>query len=166
MRGVAIAVSAVLTVAACGGTPPPVPVIADQADVRLLAGEWVGEYGSAETGRAGSIIFTLDAAEDHAHGDVLMGPANRAWSDVDRSAAPVRPEPTDGQVLSIRFVRAEGNRVSGILEPYTDPACGCLVRTEFVGRLQGDTVAGTFEIRHLTGGSPRTGQWRVVRVRH
>ena len=44
----------------------------------LLAavGEWVGEYSSAETGRVGSIVFTLAAGRDTAAGDVMMVPAN------------------------------------------------------------------------------------------
>ncbi len=151
---------------ACGGAPPPVPVLATQADIRRLAGEWVGEYGSTQTGRAGSIVFTLDSVEDHAHGDVLMGPANRDWSGFDRAHVPgVAPRPTEGQLLSIRFVRAEGDRVSGTIAPYKDPACGCPVQTEFVGRVRADTIAGTFEIRPLGGGGSRTGEWRVVRRR-
>lgn len=151
---------------ACGGPPPPVPVLASAADIRRLAGEWVGEYASAQTGRAGSIVFTLDSAEDHAHGDVLMGPANREWSDFDRDRVPgAVPRPAEGQVLSIRFVRAAGDRVSGTIASYTDPACGCPVQTEFVGRVRADTIAGTFEIRPVGGGGARTGEWRVVRRR-
>ncbi len=167
MRSITALSTALLTLVACGGSPPPpVPVLADPAGVRELAGEWIGEYASSETGRAGSIVFTLDSAESHAHGDVVMGPANRSWTGFDREGMPPRPEPMDGQVLAIQFVRAAGDRVSGTLDPYTDPACQCLVRTEFVGRLVGDTISGTFEIRQLTGGSPRAGEWRVVRVRH
>lgn len=156
---------AVLLAVACGGSSPPVPVLATVADIRQLAGEWVGEYASAQTGRAGSILFTLDSAEDHAHGDVVMGPPNRVWSGFSREEMPQRPARAESQVLTIRFVRAEGDRVSGTLQPYTDPQCQCTVRTEFFGRLRADTIAGTFEIQPVGGGTPRRGEWRVVRQR-
>lgn len=165
MRQLTVTSSVLLALAACGGPPPPVPVLADPADARQLAGEWVGEYGSVQTGRAGSIQFTLDSAEEHAHGDIVMGPANRSWTGFDREGTPPRPERMDAQILAIQFVRAAGGRVSGVLDPYTDPSCDCLVRTEFVGRLVADTISGTFEIRQVHGGTPRTGEWRVVRVR-
>ncbi len=156
---------AALVVLACGGSTPPVPVLATPADIRQLAGEWLGEYASTETGRAGSIVFTLDSAEDHAHGDVVMGPPNRVWSGFSRDETPRRPVVSESQVLAIRFVRAAGDEVSGTLEPYADPACLCPVRTAFIGRLRADTIAGTFEIRPLGGGAPRRGEWRVVRHR-
>jgi hypothetical protein len=156
---------AALLALACGGSSPPVPVLASAADIRRLAGEWVGEYASAQTGRAGSILFALDSAEDHAHGDVVMGPANRVWSGFSRDEMSQRPARAESQVLTIRFVRAAGGEVSGTLEPYTDPQCRCTVRTEFYGRLRADTIAGRFEIRPVGGGSPRRGEWRVVRQR-
>lgn len=152
-----------MLVACRGSPPPPVPVVASPWDIRQLAGEWVGEYGSAATGRAGSIVFTLDSAEDHAHGDVIMGPTNRAWLGFESPGTRPPPEASEGQVLSIRFVRAAGDRVSGVLEPYTDPSCDCRVRTEFVGRVAADTISGRYEIRSLSGGPPRAGEWRVVR---
>lgn len=151
--------------AACSRAAPPVPVLATEADIRLLAGEWVGEYGSPESGRSGSIAFTLDSAEDHAHGDVLMGPPARNWTAFeDRIIEPFELAAREGtQVLTIRFVRAAGDQVSGVLDPYDDPTCGCPVRTEFVGRLIGDTLSGTYETRPTTGGRATAGRWRVVR---
>ena len=155
----------VVLAVACSRAAPPVPVVASPADIRRLAGEWVGEYGSRETGRSGSIVFTLDSAEDHAHGDVLMGPPVRTWSAFeDRMNEPLGSGAREGmQVLTIRFVRAAGDQVSGVLDPYNDPACGCPVRTEFVGRLVGDTLAGTYATLHVAGGRATAGRWRVVR---
>lgn len=153
-------------VAACSRAAAPVPVVASPADIRRLAGEWTGEYGSPETGRSGSIVFTLDSAADHAHGDVLMGAPTRNWSAFqDRTIEPVASgEREQMRVLTIRFVRATGDQVSGVLDPYDDPACGCPVRTEFIGRMVGDTLAGTYETIHVAGGRAATGQWRVVRA--
>lgn len=162
--------SVVLVVAAvavaCGRAAPPVPVLATATDIRRLAGGWVGEYGSPETGRSGSIMFTLDSAEDHAHGDVVMGPPTRNWTAFeDRTLEPFGMAAREGtRVLSIRFVRAEGDLVSGMLDPYDDPACSCQVRTEFVGRLVADTLAGTYETRRSAGGRPTAGRWRVQRA--
>ena len=155
-----------LLVAACSPTAAPVPVVASPADIQQLAGKWVGEYGSPETGRSGSIVFTLDSAADHAHGDVLMGAPTRNWSAFeDRTNEPVASGAREGmRVLTIRFVRASGGQVSGVLDPYEDPACGCPVRTEFIGRLVGDTLAGTYETLRVAGGRGTAGQWRVVRA--
>lgn len=152
--------------AACSRTAAPVPVVASPADIQRLAGEWVGEYGSPETGRSGSIVFTLDSAEDHAHGDVMMGPPVRNWSAFeDRTNEPVASGAREEmQVLTIRFVRATGDQVSGVLDPYDDPTCGCPVRTEFIGRLVGDTLAGTYETLRVAGGRATAGRWRVVRA--
>jgi hypothetical protein len=162
------AVLCAASLAACSRTAPSVPVLATAADIRRLAGEWVGEYGSPETGRSGSIVFTLDSAEDHAHGDVLMGPPVRNWSAFnDRTMEPMGSVAREGaEVLTIRFVRAADDQVSGVLDPYQDPSCACTVRTEFVGRLAGDTLSGTYETRRATGGSATAGRWRVVRSRH
>jgi len=40
-----------------------------------LTGEWAGDYSSVESGRSGSISFTLRAAGDSAFGDVVMIPS-------------------------------------------------------------------------------------------
>src|SRR2546430_1224221 len=60
--------------AACSSARPPVPMVGQARDVAALAGDWVGEYSSAESGRSGSISFTLRAQGDSAVGDVVMIP--------------------------------------------------------------------------------------------
>src|SRR5213596_3205344 len=67
----------VLTLTACGASRAPVPLVGASADVAALTGEWAGDYSSAESGRSGSISFTLRAAGDSAFGDVVMIPS--AW---------------------------------------------------------------------------------------
>lgn len=161
MTGVGLGL-AVLT--ACQGPQPPVPVM---GDIETLAGRWEGEYGSRESGRSGSILFTLLAGADTAHGDVLMVP--REWE--------LPPQPRAGdpdamdfrrdrapQVLPIAFVRCVNGMVEGRLEPYHDPDCGCMLTTTFTGKLVNpSTFEGTFTSIHGSGGRTVRGWWRVTK---
>jgi hypothetical protein len=150
---------------ACGQPQTPVPVVGVVADVSQLAGDWTGEYSSVESGRRGSIVFHLSAGADTARGDVLMAPM---WT----GRPPAEPAPPSGmpatpttQMLRIEFVRIAGGEVSGLLAPYTDPTCGCTLRTTFIGRLQADTLEGTYTSLHRQTGERQSGRWRVVRER-
>ena len=73
MRVITIAALVSLT-AACAANPSPVHVAGATSEIDRLAGEWTGEYTSVETGRSGSITFTLRAGSDTAFGDVVMIP--------------------------------------------------------------------------------------------
>ena len=153
-------------VLACAGNPAPVPVEAAGQDVAALTGRWEGSYDSDETGRSGSIVFTLAAGRDTAAGDVLMVPTGTNMP-LRRAGEPpgrMGPAAPDAQVLTIRFVRLDGARVSGTLEPYRAPECDCALATAFTGRLEGDTIRGTFT---TTGPAVRTthGEWEVRRRR-
>ena len=64
-RSLVVAALAVLG-SGCASVQSPVPVAGEQSDIASLAGEWAGEYSSAETGRGGSIVFKLSAARDTA----------------------------------------------------------------------------------------------------
>lgn len=149
-------------VAACAPAPPsPVPVSVGSGSAATLAGEWVGEYESPAVGRAGSIVFHLDAGRDTAQGDVLMVPRIGRSPSADEHGAAARPAAAP-QVLTIRFVRLDGARVTGALDPYIDPECGCSVVTTFEGAVAGERLRGTF----VTRGEPRgpvTGTWSVER---
>ena len=163
LKGIAI-VSVTAALAACAAPSTPVPVVGAPADVAQLAGEWEGQYSSVETGRSGSIFFHIAAGTDSSHGDVLMDPAvlglRRAAGDPTAVGQPtVRP----GQAIGITFVRVAGGRISGRLEPYTDPDCSCPLYTTFEGALKGDTLSGTYSSHHETGGYTQHGEWRVVR---
>jgi hypothetical protein len=151
-----VATGALVLLAACGYQPPPVTVSAPPGELALLEGEWRGEYLSRESGRAGSILFVLEAGQDTARGDVLMVPGPGLLP--DRAAD--RPM---GEVIGIRFVRLEHGTVRGVLDPYRDPECGCRLTTTFAGTLRGDTISGTYSSRHLEGGLIQHGQWRVLR---
>ena len=154
---------ALLVLAACTSqTPPPVTVVAGKADLEVLAGEWWGEYSSADSGRQGRIRFQLEAGERTAHGDVVM--MTDRSSGVPDPANPASRGPVV-EALSIRFVQldAGGAAVVGNLEPYRDPACGCILSTTFLGHLDGDRISGTY----VSNGGPEhptvTGRWRVDR---
>jgi hypothetical protein len=144
--------------AGCVGPGLPVPV---RGSVEPLVGEWVGDYRSAESGRSGSIIFTLEAGKDTAVGDVLMIPV-----------APELPSPDtrieDGghrrpRVIRISFVRCEGNEVTGWLEPYPDPDTGEQTATTFDGVIKGNRLEGRFVSYLELSGRRQTGTWTVTR---
>jgi hypothetical protein len=151
-----------LLLAACAANQPSVPLVGRSADVAALAGEWTGEYSSTESGRSGSISFTLRAAADSAFGDIVMVPAG--WG---RPLAPWRGETPTAQrpmteVLTINFVRVEQGRVNGTLAPYADPQTGTRLLTTFNGQLSGNTITGTY-ITRLPSGETQTGRWTVQR---
>jgi len=152
-----------LLLAACAANPAPVPVVGASADVASLAGEWSGDYSSTESGRSGSISFTLRSAADSAFGDVVMIPAGwgrplTPWRGESSSAAQ-RPQ---SEVLTINFVRVQQAHVNGTLAPYADPQTGERLVTTFTGELSGNTISGTYTTR-LTSGATQTGRWTVQR---
>ena len=168
MKTAAIAVSLAVTAAlgGCTARQRAVPIVGAPGDVSALVGQWVGEYSSTETGRIGSISFTLRALGDTAHGDVVMVPNGwsqplQPWRDETTRAAE-RPRP---EVLTISFVRVTGNEVSGELAPYRDPGCDCALHTRFVGRLNRDVIEGTFTTRQGQLAQEQRGRWSAKRAR-
>ena len=148
---------------ACGGSQSPVPVVGREADISRLAGEWSGDYSSGETGRSGSILFTLKSGTDTATGDVVMTPRYAAAGPTQAGPPSPQSAPQPSQAIDIKFVRVTGGMVSGSLAPYTDPTCNCPLHTTFVGRLVGDTLSGTYSSRHENAQDVQQGRWRVVR---
>jgi hypothetical protein len=148
----------VAVAAACVGPSLPVPV---RGSVEPLVGHWVGEYSSSETGRSGSIVFTLEAGRDTASGDVLMVPANVEMS--SPTAKIDDPGYRRPQVIKISFVRCEGNEVTGWLEPYPDPDTGEKLSTTFDGTIKGDRLQGQFVSYSEVTGQRRVGKWVVDR---
>jgi hypothetical protein len=162
VRSVHPAVFLAAVLLGCGGTQAPVPVVGREVDVSQLTGEWYGEYSSVESGRSGSIVFKLVAGADSAAGDVVMTPQ---WT-TRQGNMPMPPSATQApasQPLSIRFVRVSGGQVSGALDPYPDPSCGCTLHTTFIGRLRSDTLEGTYTSVHEQTRDLKKGRWRVVR---
>ncbi len=153
-----------LALVACAANPSPVPMMGPAGDVSALAGEWVGEYRSVETGRMGSISFKLQAGSDTAFGDVLMVP-RQAQTGGDVSQNPGVPGCTAAQILTIRFVHVAAQRISGTIEPYRCPDCGCLLVTVFRGELKGNRIDGDFVTTHSQGDEPpQKGSWWATRT--
>jgi hypothetical protein len=150
-------------VAACTASrPAPVAVTGDSTP---LVGTWTGSYTSPSTGRSGSIVFTLGAAGQSARGDVVMTDATsgKVFERANREGPNVQMG-GQSQVLTIQLVRVGDGTVTGTLDPYRDPACNCPVETTFTGRLDGDTIAGTFATR----GSEiptQTGTWHMKQTK-
>lgn len=154
----------VVALGACSTQPAPIPMQGSPMAVRRLVGSWAGAYASAQSGRSGSISFTLSAERDTAYGDVIMIP--RGLNHPLRAAMEEESGATGGehqQLLTIRFVAVRGDRVEGTLEPYRDPECGCLLLTRFEGRVLGDSIVGTYRSHHVEGGNNVSGTWQVKR---
>jgi hypothetical protein len=154
----------VCALAACASVPAKTPVTGNAAAIDQLAGEWEGLYTSDETGRSGTIAFRLRAGSDTAEGDVVMTSReamDAATSGVHQSRV---SSSTASEVLTIRFVFVSDGEVRGVLNPYRDPDCRCILTTTFRGMLRGNVIEGSFisegeGIHHL----PTKGRWRVVR---
>jgi len=140
----------------CSSAPRPITVSGTPMDLQSLAGEWSGEYHADGGGRQGTVVFKLAAGADSAHGDVLMFPRALATTE---EAAVRQPLP---QSLAIRFVRADNGKVNGVLTPYIDPDCQCRADTVFEGKLEGDTIEGTYSVARA-GNDAITGTWKVKR---
>ena len=157
-----------LAVAGCPSSQPkpdstvanPSPLVpVGGTDVSALAGKWVGEYSSSETGRSGSIVIEFKSGGKVARGDVLMKPKDYSAS-APEGTDPLKSMP---QILQISFVNVEGGAIKGTMDPYTDPACNCQVDTTFVGKLTGDTIEGTFSTTPSGQNAPKVGKWKMTR---
>jgi hypothetical protein len=144
-------------------TATSVRIAGPRIDLDELVGEWAGTSRNLDTGREGSIWFSLARGEDHAHGNVVVTPARRTTGhmrDVPTAGGVQGP----GRVLPIRFMVAWGNEVAGFLEAYWDPDCECGATTEYRGLLRDDTIVGTFVTR-FQNGLIHTGRWTARRHR-
>lgn len=162
----AFVLTLVLMTAACGWRRTPVPVISDSGSVGLLVGSWSGEYISKETGRSGSISFELASEKDTAYCDVVMIPAvqNLKIAVESSNQAPVVRQPALAEPLKVKFVRLGEGRITGNLEPYTDPDCACTVSTTFAGRFTGaNRIEGTYVTTGRALNLSTAGQWKVTR---
>lgn len=162
MKAIAIGlIAAVLS--SCGSRPMPVQLQGDPVSIAWLAGSWTGEYWAGAGGRHGTLNFDLASGTDTLYGDVRMiDPSGRLILPADPGATH-RVHVLSPQSLRIDFVRATGNTVHGVLEPYRAPDCDCVVTTSFVGQVHGDEITGTFETRG-GGAIQQTGLWRMTRI--
>lgn len=144
----------------CSRRPPEIELTSSDFDLNPLVGVWRGEYTNLAAGRSGTIAFTLRAGEAAASGNVVMIPAS-AHDSLSSPAAVER------SVLKISFIRKEGRKVTGSLDPFRDPDCGCRVVTTFEGAFTDSrTIEGTFTTVPIEAGPKVTGgRWKVTRVK-
>jgi hypothetical protein len=163
------AVGAIMLVPGCALRAPRTEISTNDFDLSPLIGQWSGEYSSEATGRTGDISFALRAGEAAASGRIEM-----VAREPEQVVVPAERPMVNGslgvsasRLLTIHFVRKEGNRVIGLLDPYTDPDCACRVTTTFEGAfIDGRTIEGTYstigsELAHIPAG----GQWKVTRAK-
>lgn len=144
----------------CARRTPEIELTSSDFDLNPLVGEWRGDYSNPETGISGTIAFTLRAGESSASGNVVMIPRS-ADSSLASAAAVAR------SVIKINFVRKEGRKVTGSLDPYRDPDCACQVTTTFEGAFtDARTIEGTFTtVPSQTGHNVTGGKWKVTRLK-
>jgi hypothetical protein len=159
-----LAAAGALMAAACTPVVMKTPVSGTASATARLVGDWHGDYSSIESGRRGLIAFRLNAGADTADGDVIMQAGDEGEPSAPNASTSWDALRTTHQPLSIRFVFVSNDEVSGALDPYRDPTCGCTLTTTFRGTLRGDVIEGTFRsegsgFHHL----PQSGRWRVKR---
>jgi len=132
-----------------------------------MAGEWHGGYANPSTGGSGAIRISIPREEHGAYGEIVMSGAGRPLRSMSEAGPGPRPDPASiaAEPLFIRFVRVSGATVTGALEPYQDPECGCIVSTTFTGTLSGDVLEGTWVSNGGTFHATQYGTWRVTRER-
>ena len=155
------ALALTLLAGACTYQGAPIPVA---GETRLLEGQWEGTYVSGETGRRGTIFFTLKAGTDSAYGDVVMLPLR-----LERADPPTLPEQPvtivpAPRLLTIAFVQCEDGAVTGQLDAYNDPETGERLRTIFIGKLKGKKLEGTFTMFYPRAGRHLSGTWEATRL--
>jgi len=155
---------AIFLVWGCRSAQNPVNIYGEKVDLELLEGEWKGDYFSKDTGRSGTIEFSLTSEGAKAFGDVLMIPrgTREPYHPVGYREK-IMMDPQFPKFLTINFVEAENGNVKGELTPYWDPEMQRRMYTVFEGVLKGDTIEGTFESRFEQSPIYFYGQWKVLR---
>jgi hypothetical protein len=157
--------------AACGGRRadadlPAVPVEGSRRDIRMLAGEWEGEFVSARGSRRGTIVFSLRAGGDTAHGRVVFSGPTPPPGCTDPLSKATESRVTGEIVLTLGRVNVGGESVGGWLRPYPDPELGCLMDTWFEGTIDRDTLEGMYFSNPADSAQAiRLGTWWAARRR-
>lgn len=152
---------------ACATKTPGIELTSSDFDLNPLVGVWRGAYSSAQTGRSGTIAFTLRAGESSASGNVVMIPKADSLLTAEEREAVENVSAAARTVLSIHFIRKEGGNLNGTLDPYRDPTCACTVTTTFQGSFRDSgTIEGTYTtVPSAAGSSVTSGKWKVTRVK-
>jgi len=161
-----IAALAASTVA-CATKPPGIALTSSDFDLQPLVGVWRGDYSNPQTGRRGTIAFSLRAGESFASGNVVMIPKPDSLLTAEERELASDVPSTGRSVIPIHFIRKEGGSLNGTLDPYRAPDCDCIVTTTFQGTFTDErTIQGTFTtVPSKAGTSITSGTWRVTRVK-
>lgn len=164
-RTLVMVLGVVLMAGGCAPSSPQGLVLADADQLAMLTGTWKGSFLNAATSRTGSIEFTLTAYSEFAYGDVRMHVAEKEhiYQPMDGQQQVSRGS-TRPLVLKISFLRLSNGIVRGVLEPYEDPECRCLVVTTFEGTMRKGVIEGTFYTRGAGMRPIPTGSWNVIQV--
>jgi hypothetical protein len=155
-----------LLVACAPQQPPAVLLQGSRSEISALAGEWTGSYSSVDSRRDGSILFSIRAGADTAHGDVMMiseRTGQRLIAEDAGTRAHLSHAPS-AEYLRITFVHVLDGVVEGALEPYVAPDCHCVVTTVFRGTVRDREIAGEYVSRG-DAGLRQVGTWQVRRSR-
>jgi len=166
-RASLIAVAIVASTVGCARQTPGIALASSDFDLNPLVGEWRGNYSSPQTGRSGTVAFTLLAGESSASGNVVMIPRADSLLTPDEQEQLSNISAPGRTVLKIHFIRKEGGNLNGTLDPYKDPDCNCTVTTTFQGSFRdARTIEGTFStVPSVAGRSVTGGTWMVTRVK-
>jgi len=151
----------------CATKTPGIELTSSDFDLNPLVGVWRGDYSNPQTGRRGTIAFSLRAGESFASGNIVMIPKPDSLLTPEERELVSDVPATGRSVLSIHFVRKQGGNLNGTLDPYRAPDCDCIVNTTFQGSFADErTIQGTFTtVPSKAGTSITTGTWKVVRVK-
>jgi hypothetical protein len=137
--------------AACSGGSrpgpalPAVPVQGGAGDLRMLVGDWEGEFTSVRgSRRQGAIAFTLHGGRDTAYGRVVLRGPTPPPGCTDPVSRATEARTVGEIVLTLGRINVGGRSVSGWLRPYRDPDLGCWMDTWFEGTIRGDTLDGMY----------------------
>lgn len=163
LRFILPAILYVAVVAGCTYSGTPVPLRGSATDVSTLSGRWDGEFWSDESQRGGTLLFAIRPGTDTAFGDVVL----HSGMTVPVIAADAKDpqhlrHSRAPEALRVTFVAVSGEMVRGQIEPYIAPDCKCVVVTEFLGSIAGDTVSGRYDTRGP--GVRQEGRWSMRRT--
>ena len=154
-RALALVLALVFGPLAAAQTSSPAPVEGEAADLARFAGEWVGGYTCAETGRHGTIVFRLVAGDDSVRAVVLMIP-RATEDDLVPEAVP----------LAVHRVEVTGRSLRGVLARYDDPEWEIPLETSFGGVLEHNGhIEGYFRADGTQIDTvPQVGRWWATRA--
>lgn len=148
---------------ACTYYPANFPIYGTTDERARLAGDWEGEFDDSRAGGGGSISFRLEAGRDSASGDVTLLASHIGNAQLGYETRVPTARTATRTTLRIGYASVGASLVEGILEPFRDPECDCMVDTSFRGELRGDSIVGRYVSRR--GWTMRRGEWRMSRRR-